>query len=61
MMRPDILGVVHVYDKETDTTSVSWSYPEDDKIEYFVVEYYDEAKREWVAYDHRMGIVEKKW
>jgi len=60
-MEPSILGVVHVYDKETDTTSVSWSYPENDAIEYFIVEYYDETKREWVAYDHRMGIVEKKW
>jgi len=53
------LGLVQVYDKETDTTTVSWSYLASADIEYFELNYFDENKREWVAFDGRNGLIKK--
>lgn len=54
------LGIVQVYDKETDTTTVSWSYLESIEEQYFELQYYDEAKRQWVPFDGRNGIVKRE-
>ena len=53
------LGIVQVYDKETDTTTVSWSYLESIEDEYFEIQYYDESLRKWVPFDGRNGIVKR--
>lgn len=55
-----LLGLVHLYDPETDTTTVSWAYRDDPALTYFVLEYYDEIARKWRPYDNRMGIIEKE-
>ncbi|EMF0416049.1 hypothetical protein I4L69_001941 [Enterococcus faecium] len=55
-----LFGLVHLYDPETDTTSVSWSYQDDPELEHFVLEYYDENRRTWVPYDNYMGIIKKE-
>lgn len=55
-----LYGLVHIYDPETDTTSVSWSYKDSPELEYFVLEYYDENKRQWLPYDGYMGLIEKE-
>lgn len=52
-----LCGLVHVYDAETDTTSVSWSYRDDEKIDAFILEYYDADKRLWLPYDGYMGLI----
>lgn len=54
-----LYGFVHTYDKEADTTSVSWAYKDSPDLKYFVLEVYDEIKRQWVPYDGLMGIIEK--
>ncbi len=54
-----LTGLVHIYDPETDTTAVSWSYVDSAELEYFVLETYDSDTRSWVPYDHHMGIIEK--
>jgi hypothetical protein len=55
----DILGLTVVYDASSDTSYVSFCYREDTEAQYFVLEYYDEIKRQWVPYDGKYGIVEK--
>lgn len=60
MTNDKLLGLVHIYDKETDETTVSWSYKDDEDLEYFVLEYYDENKREWIPYDGYMGVIDKE-
>jgi len=54
------LGLVQVYDKETDTTTVSWSYLASIEEEYFELQYYDENERKWKAFDGRNGLIKKK-
>lgn len=54
-----LYGLMHIYDPTTDTTSVSWAYRESDDLEYFILEVYDEIKRQWVPYDNLMGIIDK--
>lgn len=56
---PHLFGLMHLYDQETDTTSVSWAYKDSPELEYFVLEVYDEAQKKWVPYDNRMGIIQK--
>lgn len=55
----DILGLTVVYDASSDTSYVSFCYNEDCEADYFVLEYYDEATRQWVPYDGKYGIIEK--
>lgn len=59
-MGNNLCGLTHLYDPETDTTSVSWSYKDSEDLEYFVLEYYDPDLREWVPYDNYMGVIEKE-
>lgn len=59
MEKQYLYGLTHLYDTETDTTQISWSYQDDPELEYFVLETYDEIKKEWIPYDGRMGIIEK--
>lgn len=59
MEEPLLYGLNHLYNPETDTTSVSWSYRDHPDLEYFILETYDDIKKEWVPYDGRMGIIEK--
>lgn len=54
------LGIVQIYDENTKTTLLSWSYLESADIEYFEIQYYDEEKRKWVPFDGRNGIVKKR-
>lgn len=54
------LGITQIYNPSTKTTEISWSYLEDADIDYFVLEYWDEAKRKWVPYDGQYGIIKKK-
>lgn len=54
-----LYGLMHLYDPETDTTSVSWAYQDSPELEYFVLEIFDEATRKWVPYDNLMGIIKK--
>lgn len=54
------LGITQVYDKETESTELSWSYLESADIEHFEIQYYDEAKRKWVPFDGRNGIVKRQ-
>lgn len=54
-----LLGLTYLYDPEKDTTTVSWAYRDVPELEYFVIEYYDEIKKEWIPYDNHMGIVDK--
>lgn len=53
------LGVVAIYDQNTNTTYVHFSYAEDSDAEYFIVEVWDEAARRWIPYDRRYGIVSR--
>lgn len=54
------LGIAQFYDKDTDSTQLSWSYLETADIQFWEVQYYNEEKRDWVPYDGRNGIVNKK-
>jgi hypothetical protein len=54
------LGISQQYDSETNTTTLSWSYLEGADIEYFEIQYWDEDKRKWMAFDGRNGVVKKK-
>lgn len=54
-----LLGLTYLYNEESDTTTVSWSYRDNPELEYFIIEYYDEIEKEWKPYDAHMGIVEK--
>lgn len=60
MEENNLLGLVHVYDKKADETTVSWSYKDSSDLKHFVLEYYDENKMEWIPYDSYMGIIEKE-
>lgn len=51
---------MHIYDPDTDTTSVSWAYKDSPDLEYFILEVYDDITHEWVPYDNLMGIVPKE-
>ena len=55
-----LYGLIHLYDPETDTTSVSWAYKDHPDLEYFVLEIYDDIAKKWVPYDNLMGIIEKE-
>lgn len=54
-----LYGLAHLYNPETDTTSVSWAYKEHPDLDYFILEVYDEIKKEWVPFDNLMGIIKK--
>lgn len=54
------LGITQIYNPATDTTEVSFSYIEDADIEYFILEYWDEDKRQYVPYDGQFGIIKKQ-
>ena len=55
-----LYGLMHLYDPETDTTSVSWAYKDHPDLEYFVLEIYDDIAKKWVPYDNLMGTIEKE-
>lgn len=54
------LGLTQIYNSQTESTELSWAYLESADIEYFEIQYYDDEKRQWVAFDGRNGIVKKK-
>ena len=54
------LGITQIYDPNTNSTEVSWSFLQDADIEHFVVEYWDENKHMWVPYDGQYGIVKRQ-
>lgn len=54
------LGLTQIYNSQTDTTEISFSYAEDADIEYFVLEYWDENRRKYVPYDGQYGIIKKQ-
>lgn len=54
-----LLGLIHLYDPDTDTTTVSWAYRDEPELEYFILEVYDEVSRSWKAYDNRLGVIQK--
>lgn len=56
----NLLGFMHLYNPETNTTQVSWSYKDDPNLEYFVLEVWDEVARKWVPYDNLMGVIGKE-
>lgn len=60
MSNNNLYGLMHIYDPDTDTTSVSWAYKDSPDLEYFILEVYDDIKHEWVPYDNLMGIVPKE-
>lgn len=60
MTESNLLGLVHLYDKEKDQTYVSFSYKDSSDLEHFILEYYDEELRKWVPYDNYMGIIDKE-
>ena len=55
-----ILGLTQLYNPSTNTTQVSWSYPEDSDHEYYVLEMWDDFKRMWVPFDGKNGIIERQ-
>ena len=55
-----LYGLMHLYDPETDITSVSWAYKDHPDLEYFVLEIYDDIAKKSVPYDNLMGIIEKE-
>lgn len=58
-MSNEIKGISHIYNEATGQSSVTWSYEDNPELEHFVLEYYDDIKKEWVPYDEHMGIVRK--
>jgi hypothetical protein len=54
------LGITQFYDAEKGSTELSWAYLESADIEYFEIQYWDEAKRKWLPFDGRNGIVKKQ-
>lgn len=58
-MADNLKGLNQIYDPQTGKTAVTWSYKDDNDLDYFILEYYDEIKRKWVPYDKHMGIVRK--
>lgn len=54
------LGITQIYNPETNTTEISFSYIEDSDIEYFILEYWDEDKRRYVPYDGQFGIIRRQ-
>jgi hypothetical protein len=54
------LGLHQVYDPDSNTTLLSWSYLDSDEITAFEIQYYDEDLRKWVAFDGRNGVVQKQ-
>lgn len=55
-----LYGLMHLYNQETDTTSVSWAYRDQPDLDYFILEVYDDIQKTWVPYDNLMGIVPKE-
>lgn len=51
------LGLACFYDSTNDTTQISWSWPEDSDIEYFVLEYWDDNEKVYKPYDGQLGII----
>lgn len=54
------LGITQVYDPDTNTTEVSWSFVQDSEIDYFILEYWDDNKGIWVPYDGQYGVVKRQ-
>ena len=54
------LGLHQVYDPDSNSTLLSWSYLDSEEITHFEIEYYDEDLRKWVKFDGRNGIVAKQ-
>lgn len=54
------LGLTQIYNPGTDTTEISFCYLEDADIQYFVLEYWDSDKRQYVPYDGQYGIIRKQ-
>lgn len=54
-----IKGLNQIYDEETGKTTVTWSYKDSPDLDYFILEYYDETKKQWIPYDEHMGIIRK--
>lgn len=54
------LGISQLYNPNTNSTEITWSYLESADIEYFQIEYWDEDERKWKAFDGRNGVVKKK-
>lgn len=54
------LGLTRIYNPSTDTTEVSFCYIEGADIQYFILEYWDEDKRQYVPYDGQYGIIRKQ-
>lgn len=54
------LGISQVYDHETESIKLSWSYLESADIEYFEIQYWNENERRWMPFDGRNGVVKKK-
>lgn len=54
------LGITQIYNPDTDSTEVSFSYIQDADIDYFILEYWDETQRKYVPYDGQFGIIRKQ-
>jgi hypothetical protein len=52
-------SIISYYNKDTDQTIVSFSYPEDTSIDFFELQIWDEIERKWIPYDKLSGIVKK--
>lgn len=47
-----------MYTKNTNKgPTITFSYPQDDRIDHFVLERFDEVSKEWVPYDGEEGII----
>lgn len=55
-----MISVSMVKNTAKNETLVTICYPENTDEKYFVVEYFDEVKKQWVPYDGKYGIVEKE-
>ena len=49
-----------IKDESRGKTILTICYPETIQDDYFVVEYYDEIKKQWLPYDGQHGIVAKE-
>ena len=54
------LGITQVYDLETESMKISWSYVESAEIDYSELQYWDDNERKWKPFDGRNGIIKKK-
>lgn len=58
-MSNSIKSVTVIYDPASDTSYVSFCYPEDTTDDTFILEYWDDLQRKWVPYDNKYGIVKR--